>query len=269
VHRRAAPRGAAAAGGAAAGGSAEARAAAAAQRALLEGGGGDAAAAAAAAAAEAAAQAAADESGAAPLAGAAAAAPARIVLNGGEASTVTRADGRFSFDGLAPGVYLVEAFHERAVFSTFKVQVPADASAPIAALEYRYPGAPKLPARVPLELLPVTPQGPLYFDERPRATILAFAMQPMVLMVRRPSPTPSLPLFGPSRRLRQHCRRRKSRLRRRCRRAAPWLRRGGSRLRLLSPHLVPSRAAPRRAAHHCRAPCSAPPSLARPLFPLR
>lgn len=134
----------------------------------------------------------------------------RVTLNGGERSTVTRADGRFGFDGLAPGVYLVEIAPaplpargggyatgnggpEHAwVYSTYKVQLsegaPAGSSSGAAAaaggvqvLEYRYPGAPKLPAAYPIDAVPVARGS--FFEERPRTSVLGLLKNPTVIMM--------------------------------------------------------------------------------------
>ena len=117
----------------------------------------------------------------------------RISLNGGERTTYSRGDGAFAFDGVVAGVYLLEfeplttpdgAF----LFSSYKVQVPVagatrpdGAAADIAVLEYRYAGAPKLPAKHPIEAVPVAPA--VFFEERPRTSIWTFIMNPQILMM--------------------------------------------------------------------------------------
>lgn len=124
----------------------------------------------------------------------------RVLLNGGERSTYTRDDGRWQFDGLVAGVYLVEiepapvvlkdasAPVESAwVYPTFKVQLSEGSSSEGAdggtaqVLEYRYPGAPKLVAKHPIEAVPVA-RSP-YFEERPRASVWSFLKNPTVIMM--------------------------------------------------------------------------------------
>ena len=109
----------------------------------------------------------------------------RVTVNGGERVTFVRSDGRFAVDGLAPGVYLLElsplSVGEHALqFSTYKVQVP-EHGGDIVVLEYRYPGAPKLTVRHPIEVAPVAPAA--FFEERPRPSVWTFVANPTILMM--------------------------------------------------------------------------------------
>ena len=128
------------------------------------------------------------------------AAGVRVVLNGGERTTQTRADGRFSLDGLAAGVYLVElaavpviaapgssvpaaasgGASAAWVYSTFKVQL-SEAGEGAQVLEYRYPGAPKLPARYPIDAAPVARAA--FFEERASFSVWGLLKNPTVLMM--------------------------------------------------------------------------------------
>jgi hypothetical protein len=112
----------------------------------------------------------------------------RVVINGGELTALARySDGVFTFSHVKPGVYLLEIFHPDFVYPTYKLNVPADLSAAVQAVEYKHPGAPKMPALYPLEAFPIrlqTPGGaPVYFDERPKIYIISMLMNPMVLMM--------------------------------------------------------------------------------------
>lgn len=110
----------------------------------------------------------------------------RIVLNGGEYQTFPLKDGTFRFNDVPAGIYLLEIFHRDLVYSTYKLNVPkgqnnnnngGEASI-IQVNEYKYPGAPKLPGKYPIEAQPVA--ASLYFEERPRFTIWSLMSGGMV-----------------------------------------------------------------------------------------
>lgn len=108
--------------------------------------------------------------------------PPRVVLNGGEFQTYARKDGSFTFLSVPPGVYLMEIFQKDAAYSQYKINVPAGSESVdgsgIQVVEYKYPGAPKLQAKHPIEALPVAPA--IYFDERPRFNIWSLLGNQMV-----------------------------------------------------------------------------------------
>lgn len=138
----------------------------------------------------------------------------RVVLNGGERTTFSRTDGKFAFDGLAAGVYLIEiepaalgataartgngAPEAAWVYSTYKVQLSeptaattgdssgsnggasssSASAAGVQVLEYKYPGAPKMPAKYPIEAYPVARAA--FFEERPRTSVWGILKNPTV-----------------------------------------------------------------------------------------
>jgi hypothetical protein len=120
-----------------------------------------------------------------PLAGVA------LLLDGGAARAwSSAASGGFCFRGLAPGVHLIEPVADSRrvpalVFPTFKVQVPDAAGAAAGdaprALEFRHPGAARLPAALPLVVRPVAVAA--LHEERPAGSALAFLMNPQVLLM--------------------------------------------------------------------------------------
>jgi len=124
----------------------------------------------------------------------------RVALNGGERVTTSRADGGFTLPAVEPGVYLLEieaapvprgaaseALAPAAAapallgfaFPTYKVQVGGDGA--VAVLEYRYPGAPKLPARHPIEAFAAAAVP--FFEERPRPSVWGLLTNPTVMMI--------------------------------------------------------------------------------------
>lgn len=114
----------------------------------------------------------------------------QVVLNGGQYATKTHRNGEFVFFNVPRGhTYSLEIEHREFAWSTFKLQVPAAADADddvtlgepsIAVLEYKYPGAPKLPTSHPVIAFPVAPA--LYFEERPKMSVWAFLRNPQILL---------------------------------------------------------------------------------------
>jgi Protein of unknown function (DUF2012) len=120
-----------------------------------------------------------------------------LILNGGEQTTVSRSDGSFVFNNVSSGVHLLEIQPTaRYVYSTFKVQigaaggsgeegtaVTAAAASPdeIKVVEYKHPGAAKIPVQHPIIAQPVAPA--IYYDERPKSSPLAFLLNPQILMI--------------------------------------------------------------------------------------
>ena len=108
---------------------------------------------------------------------------ARVVLDGGARETyASSTDGSFVFEGVAPGVHLVEVFHRDLVFPTYRVRVPEPGAAPAADAVgvYPYPGSMRLDARLPLEAAPVA--LPQHFEDRPPSSLWGLARSPMVWM---------------------------------------------------------------------------------------
>jgi hypothetical protein len=106
----------------------------------------------------------------------------RVALNGGQRIAVTLADGSFAFGETPAGVYALEITGSTDfLYPSYKINVPESPAAEVQAVEYRYPGAPKLPARYPLEVPPVA--RPQFFEERPKFTLWSIVANPMVLMV--------------------------------------------------------------------------------------
>lgn len=108
----------------------------------------------------------------------------RVILNGGEYSTITAVDGSFVFFNVSAGgrVYLCEIdTRGDLVWPSFKLNVPTADASEIAVVEYRYPGAPKLPAAHPIAAFPVA--NAVYFEERPKTTIWSFLKNPQVLIM--------------------------------------------------------------------------------------
>jgi len=117
---------------------------------------------------------------------------ALLVLNGGQQSTSSRADGSFTFYNASVGVHHIEirgAAHGL-LYPIFKVQVSAespvlDADGPAAGslrvVEYRHPGAAKIASVYPIEARPVA--AAVYFDERPQASVFSFLLNPQLLLM--------------------------------------------------------------------------------------
>ena len=114
-----------------------------------------------------------------------------LYLDGGAQRAQSRAgDGGFCFRRLPPGVHLVEAAADARrvpalLFPAFKVALPDAAAAQAGeeprALEYRHPGAHRLPAPLPLAVRPVA-AAPLH-EARPAASALAFLLNPQILLM--------------------------------------------------------------------------------------
>lgn len=102
----------------------------------------------------------------------------RVVLDGG-VSTVfaSPADGSFSFPNVGSGVHSVEVFHADFIFSRFTVD--AGGAEPVVS-EFRYPGAPRLAAALPLELSPVAQAA--HWEERPPSQLWGMLRNPMVII---------------------------------------------------------------------------------------
>jgi len=148
----------------------------------------------------------------------------RVVLNGGQHEVLTRMDGSFTFylptqgddadmmgsnqlNGFPNGIYSLDVLSTLSVFSTMKVKILIEndrADNAIHAVEYKFPGAAKIPAAYPLVLEAIiTPSGtsgvgaspgtqkrvsnPLnssYFAVKKQFNIMGYIMaNPMMLMM--------------------------------------------------------------------------------------
>lgn len=105
--------------------------------------------------------------------------PLTVQLNGGEQTTFVRSDGSFLFRDVAPGRYVVDIPSTQFLFSQYKVDVGADGL--IRALEYKYPGAPKIRASYPLVVEPVKQLD--YFEQREKFNLLGLIMNPSFLTI--------------------------------------------------------------------------------------
>ncbi|KAG1693250.1 hypothetical protein DVH05_023716 [Phytophthora capsici] len=105
--------------------------------------------------------------------------PLKVQLNGGEQTTFVRSDGSFVFRDLEPGRYVVDIPSTQFLFSQYKVDVAADGL--IRALEYKYPGAPKMRADYPLNVEPVKQLD--YFEQREKFNLLGLIMNPSFLTI--------------------------------------------------------------------------------------
>jgi hypothetical protein len=104
----------------------------------------------------------------------------KVVLNGGEYSTVTRADGKFTFHDVEMGIYLLEVNAVQLAFPQMKVKV--DDKSSISVVEYKFPGASRTPATHPIELMALTKLK--YFHDPPRFSIIGMIMgNPMIILM--------------------------------------------------------------------------------------
>eukprot|EP00752_Nemacystus_decipiens_P007639 g6828.t1 len=74
----------------------------------------------------------------------------KVVLNGGQHTSLTARDGSFAFRDVTAGVYLLEVLSPDFHYSAMKIKV--DDKAGIIVIEYKYPGAPRKEAIHPLLL---------------------------------------------------------------------------------------------------------------------
>lgn len=107
----------------------------------------------------------------------------RVVLNGGEYTSLSRQDGSFAFYNVDTGIYLLEVMSVEFAFPQMKVKVDKDKDGgTINVVEYKYPGANRTPATHPIRLVALTPLK--YFQDPPRFSILGFIMgNPMILLM--------------------------------------------------------------------------------------
>ncbi|KAF0699300.1 Aste57867_10142 [Aphanomyces stellatus] len=72
----------------------------------------------------------------------------QVVLDGGARSTLSKQDGHFIFHDVPAGRYTVDIHSPVYMFSQFKVDISA--SGDVRALEFKYPGTPKIAVTHPL-----------------------------------------------------------------------------------------------------------------------
>ena len=63
----------------------------------------------------------------------------KVILNGGEYTTLTQNDGEFSFYNIPSGVYHVDVMCTKYAYASLKVKLDADNNKMIV-VEYKYPG---------------------------------------------------------------------------------------------------------------------------------
>ncbi|KAH7491551.1 hypothetical protein PRIC1_003038 [Phytophthora ramorum] len=105
--------------------------------------------------------------------------PLKVQLNGGEQTVFVRSDGSFTFRDVAPGRYVVDLPSQQFLFSQYKLDVGADGL--VRALEYKYPGAPKMRANYPLTVEAVKQLD--FFEQREKFNLLGLIMNPSFLTI--------------------------------------------------------------------------------------
>ncbi|CEG37475.1 er membrane protein complex subunit 7 homolog [Plasmopara halstedii] len=105
--------------------------------------------------------------------------PFKVQVNGGEHTTFVRADGSFVIRDLKPGRYVIDIPSTQFLFSKYKLDIGVDGFT--RALEYKYPGAPKIHASYPLVVEPVKQLD--YFEQREKFSLLSLIMSPSFLTI--------------------------------------------------------------------------------------
>lgn len=106
----------------------------------------------------------------------------RIVLNHGELSTHSRADGSFALYNVPSGIHVLDVHSSVYHFPQIKIQLlEEDESAEPKCLEYLYPGAKKKFAKYPLVLIAMAKFE--YFEPRRPFSMLSLLKNPMFLMM--------------------------------------------------------------------------------------
>lgn len=105
----------------------------------------------------------------------------RIVLNHGELSTYSRADGSFALYDVSPGIHVLDVQSSVYHFPQIKIQLLEDDSAEPKCLEYLYPGAKKQFANYPLVLTAMAKFE--YFEQRRSFSVFSLLKNPMFLMM--------------------------------------------------------------------------------------
>jgi hypothetical protein len=104
-----------------------------------------------------------------------------VTLNGQQHSTLCRMDGTFTFHDIPSGIYLLDVSAIGEYFPQIKLKVSAEEGL-ISAVEYKYPGAKRIPADYPVVLKAIAPV--VFFQKKPSMSIMSMLMaNPMMLMM--------------------------------------------------------------------------------------
>lgn len=105
----------------------------------------------------------------------------RVTLNGDEFATMTDITGTFTFYNIPSGIYLLDVHSLNQMYPQFKLKVDSE-NGTINAVEYKYPGAKRVPAVYPLVITALIPIS--YFQQRPPLSLLGLLWQnPMITMM--------------------------------------------------------------------------------------
>lgn len=105
----------------------------------------------------------------------------RVHLDGDKYSAMTNVAGAFKFYDVPSGIYLLDVASVNHLFPQIKVKVSAQ-NGTINVVEYKYPGAKRVPAPYPIVLAAIIPLS--YFQVRQKFSILGMIMgNPMMLMM--------------------------------------------------------------------------------------
>jgi len=109
----------------------------------------------------------------------------KVVLNGEQYTTLSRTDGVFIFHQVPSGIYSLEVLTPRVAFPSMKIKVTFDEEqqqGSVSVVEYKYPGAKRIPASYPIELTAIVPIS--YFMIRPPFSLLGLIMgNPMIILM--------------------------------------------------------------------------------------
>lgn len=104
-----------------------------------------------------------------------------ITLNGDQFSTLSRRDGSFTFNDIPSGIYLLDVGSSAYLFPQMKIKISAE-NATITVVEYKYPGAKRLPSTYPIVLTAMTKLS--YFQKRKQLSILGMVTgNPMIILM--------------------------------------------------------------------------------------
>eukprot|EP00903_Cladosiphon_okamuranus_P021046 g19336.t1 len=103
----------------------------------------------------------------------------KVVLNGGQHTSLTARDGSFAFRDVTPGVYLLEVLSPNYHYSAIKIKI--DDKTGIIAIEYKYPGAPRKEAIHPLLLTAHTKWN--HFEKREGMKVGGMFKSPMTIIL--------------------------------------------------------------------------------------